>query len=107
MSKGDREVPRFLLTLLSALWCLAFAYAFVAYAQASHEGAGFPDGLNKPAVFLGWQGIAALLAFAVFGVSRAWPKGSGVRRAGAVPLCLALFLALVVFAVLAWHGLLF
>lgn len=90
---------RLVLTVLFAAWVLAFFYAFVAYTTASHEGPGFPDGLNKPAVFLGWQGVAGVLAVAVFGVSRRWPRGSAVRKLGAVPLAIALALVLVVVGV--------
>ena len=87
---------RLVLTVLFAAWVLAFFYAFVAYTTAPYEGAGFPDGLNKPAVFLGWQGVAGVLAVAVFGVSRRWPRGRAVRKLGTVPLGIALVLALAV-----------
>ena len=98
---------RLVLTVLSALWLIVFIYAFVAYARAPYEGAGFPDGLNKPAVFLGWQGTAALLALAVFGVGRRWPAGSAVRRLSWVPLIAALGIAAMISGVLAWFGQLF
>ncbi|RZV98575.1 MAG: hypothetical protein EX266_17105, partial [Rhodobacteraceae bacterium] len=103
MSNEPSDTARLVLTALWAAWLMAFLYAFVAYARAPYEGAGFPDGLNKPAVFLGWQGIAALFALAVFGTSRAWPKGSAVRRAGATPLVIGILLGLAILGVLAWH----
>ena len=94
---------RLLLTALLAAWAICFCYAFVAYVRAPYEGPGFPDGLNKPAVFFGWQGIAAMLSLAVWGVSLGWPRGSGARRVARVPLVcslavLAVLLALVVSA---------
>lgn len=95
---------RFLFIALYAAWVMVFAYSFVAYARAPYEGAGFPDGLNKPAVFLGWQGIAAMLALAVFGVSRGWPKGCAERGLGWVPLGFALVLAALVGAFIVWAG---
>ncbi len=102
---GDRF--RLLLTVIAAFWVIVFVYSFFAYSHAPHEGPGFPDGLNKPAVFLGWQGIAALLALAVFGVGRRWPPGSAVRRLSWVPLLGALAIAAMVSGVLAWFGQLF
>jgi hypothetical protein len=93
---------RLLLTVLYAAWVIVFAYAFVAYANAPYEGAGFPDGLNKPAVFLGWQGIAGALAFAVFGVSRVWPRGASARTLGNIPLIIAALLAASVVGFIFW-----
>ena len=93
---------RLLLTVLYAAWVIVFAYAFVAYANAPYEGAGFPDGLNKPAVFLGWQGIAGVLAFAVFGVSRVWPRGASARTLGNLPLIIAALLAASVVGFIFW-----
>ena len=75
-----------LFTILFSAWVIVFAWSFVAYSRAPHEAAGFPDGLNKLAVFFGWQGIAAMLALAVWGVSRSWQKGTGARSLGRVPL---------------------
>ena len=107
MSEDPGDTTRLTLTALWSAWALTFLYAFVAYARAPYEGAGFPDGLNKPAVFLGWQGLALLFAIAVFGVSRAFPRGSPLRRSGVAPLVIETLLGLAIFAVLAWHGLLF
>ena len=83
---------------------MVFVYAFVAYARAPYEGAGFPDGLNKPAVFLGWQGAAGVISVAVWGLGRSWPKGNGVRALSAIPLVIALLLGLAVLGVIYWTG---
>ncbi len=80
------DSARLALTVLFAAWVVVFAYAFVAYATTSHQGAG----TSKLGAFLGWQGVAGMLAVAVFGVSRKWSRGSPVRRIGYVPLGLAL-----------------
>ena len=96
------DLRRFILMALYALWVVVFTYAFVAYARAPHEGAGFPDGLNKPAVYLGWQGIAGMLAIAVFGVGRTWPAGSSVRGLSVVPFVIAVLHLLAIGAVLIW-----
>lgn len=96
------DTRRFVLTALYAAWVIVFGYAFVAYSQAPYEGAGFPDGLNKPAVYLGWQGVAGMIAVAVFGLGLAWPRGSGVRRIASVPLILALLHLALIGAVMVW-----
>lgn len=103
MNKPNDNV-KFLLTILYAAWVLTFLYSFVAYTRAPYEGAGFPDGLNKMAVFFGWQGIAGVLALGVFAVSLQWPRHSGVRQISGLPLFLAaLVLAGLTFLVV-WAG---
>ena len=99
------DARRLLLMVIYAVWAMCFAYAFVAYARAPYEGAGFPDGLNKPAVYLGWQGIAGMLSIAVFALGRAWPKGSAVRSLTIVPLGLAVLHILMIGGVLVWEDL--
>ena len=95
---------RLLLVTLYAAWVIVFAYSFVAYSRAPYEGAGFPDGLNKPAVYLGWQGWAGMLAMAVFGIGRVWPKGSAVRGLTVLPLGIALLHLLGLAGVVIWAG---
>lgn len=103
MNKPNDNV-KFLLTALYAGWVLAFVYSFIAYVRAPYEGAGFPDGLNKAAVFFGWQGIAGILALGVYAVSLQWPRFSGVRQISVLPMFLAaLVLAGLVFLIL-WAG---
>lgn len=96
------DARRLLLMLVYAAWVIVFVYAFIAYDQAPHEGPGFPDGLNKPAVYLGWQGIAGMLAIAIFGVGFTWPKGSPVRKLTALPLIVALLHLLAIAGVVLW-----
>lgn len=93
---------RLLFTFLFSAWVLVFLYAFVAYARAPYEGAGFPEGLNKPAVYLGWQGIAGMLALAIYGVGRSWSKGKGVRALAAVPIMLATLQVIAILGILWW-----
>lgn len=95
---------RFLLMAVYAAWVMVFVYAFVAYDRAPYEGAGFPDGLNKPAVYLGWQGVAGMLAIAVFGIGLGWPKRTAVRGLTAVPLIVALLHLLAIGGVAFWAG---
>ena len=93
---------RLLLTGLMALWALAFAYAFVAFWTTAPSGDGFGRGLNRVVTYLGWQGIAGMLAVAIWGVGRGWPKGSSARRLSAVPIALALLHALAIAAIVLW-----
>ncbi len=93
---------RLLLTALIAAWLMAYGYSFVAFAVTEPDGDGFTRGANRILQFLGWQGVAGLFALAVFGVSRAWPRGSAVRRLATAPLGLALLLVAVIGGVILW-----
>ena len=102
MSDDEARPPHFLLTALFALWAMAFLYSFVAFLAADPEGSGFTRGANRIASFLGWQGVAGLLALCVFGVARNWPPGTSVRRLALVPLGLAGVLGAALLLVVAW-----
>lgn len=80
------DTSRLLLTVLYAVWIAAFLLSF--YVFATSEAA------SRVVLFLGWQGVAGTVGFAIFGVTRSWPKGSGVRRLGGMPLGLAALVAL-------------
>ncbi|CAN0604036.1 unnamed protein product, partial [Ectocarpus sp. 12 AP-2014] len=54
------------------------------------------------AVFIGWQGIAGLIAVALFGVGSGWQKGSSTRRLSRLPLWIALTQMAVFGAILVW-----
>ena len=88
---GDGQ--RLMLTVLFAVWVVAFAYAFVAYANG---------GTEKVSQFLGWQGVAGLCAIAVFGVSRSWPKGSAVRQLALAPVGFAVLVVVAMVVVRIW-----
>lgn len=85
---------RFLLTAVYAAWAMVFVYAFVAYARAPHDAT----------VYLGWQGVAGMLAVAVFGIGLGWPRGTSVRGVTAVPLIVALLHLLAIAGVTIWAG---
>ena len=89
MSDEETPEPRFLLTVLSALWLIAFVYSFFAARATAETAMGLSAAVEVMGSFLGWQGVAAMFALACFGVSRRWPKGSATRRLGMVPLGLA------------------
>ncbi|MEM6385911.1 MAG: hypothetical protein AAF718_06710 [Pseudomonadota bacterium] len=96
---------RLLLTVLLALWLMAYLYSFVSFALTEPNGSGFTRGANRLEAFFGWQGIAGLFAIAVFGISRKWPAGSVVRKSGMVPLALAGLLLAAMIGVLTWASL--
>ena len=105
VSDAEKQEPRFLLTVFAALWVMAYVYSFVVFATTAADDIGFTRGMNRISAFLGWQGVAGLLAFCLFGTSRSWPKGSSVRRNAAVPSMLAILLILGIFGVFIWAAL--
>ncbi len=102
MTIEGKTEPRFLLTVFAALWVMTYVYSFVAFAITAPDDIGFTRGLNRIRAFLGWQGIAGILAICVFGCARSWPKGSAVRRNSAVPLMLAGLLIFGILGVIGW-----
>ena len=102
MTEEEPKEPRLLLTVLAAVWLMAFVYSFASFLIVEPEGSGFTRGLNRVKVFLGWQGIAGVAGIAIFGVSRAWPRESPIRQAGMVPVGLALLLVLGILGVIGW-----
>ena len=96
------DARRFWVTLLFALWALAFGYAFVAYMTTPPSGDGFFLGLNRALVYLGWQGIAGLLALGLWGVARGWPRGTSARQLSGIPLFLAVLHVALALAVFVW-----
>jgi len=88
---------RFLLTVLFAAWVLALVYSIVTYMTT----AGDSGGLGRVSTFLGWQGVAGVMALAIFAKGRSWPAKSSIRSLSRVPLGLAVIMA----AVVIWAGL--
>ena len=88
--------------VLLALWCAAWVYSVVFLMNTDPTGDGFTRGVNRITGFLGWQGVAGMLAFAVWGVGLGFPKGSGIRRTSAVPLGTALALILLIVGMVVW-----
>ena len=96
------DARRFWLMVVGAAWLLAWGGSFAAFWTAEPTGDGFERSLNRVMVFLTWQGIAAAIAFGVWGVGRAWPRGSSARQLSNVPLMLATLLGLVIITVVLW-----
>ena len=88
--------------VMIALWLAASAYSVAFLINVEPTGDGFTRGLNRVSGFLGWQGVAGMLAFAVWGVGLGFPKGSGIRRISAVPLGMALALILLLIGLVIW-----
>ena len=97
---NDRKRP--VVTLLLALWAMAFGYAFYHFATAVPTGDSFLRGMNRVLGYLGWQGVAGMIALAVFALGRDWPKGSPVRKITFVPLFLAILHVWAIIGVIAW-----
>ncbi|MDD9920941.1 MAG: hypothetical protein OXQ92_01480 [Boseongicola sp.] len=89
-----------LLTILLAAWAMAFAYAFVFYATTAPTGDGFLRGANRINGYFGWQGVAGMIAVAVYGVGKSWPKGTAVRNISILPFALAILHGIAIAAIL-------
>lgn len=94
---GPGDGVRLLLTVLFAAWSAAFVFAFYGYVVNTDEA-----GRDPVRVFLGWQGVAGVISFAIFGVSRQWPKRSGVRKLAVGPMIIAVLVALGILGVAIW-----
>ncbi len=96
---GPGQGARLLLTVFLAAWVMVYCYSLFGLPAlfAARAAVGGLD-LSQAVHFLGWQGVAAVIAFAVNGVSRLWPRGSSTRQLGGLPLLLALLLVAVLAA---------
>ncbi|MBT8459785.1 MAG: hypothetical protein HKP37_12650 [Boseongicola sp.] len=97
---SDRQ--RLLLIALFAAWVIAFGYAFFTFAETAPSGDGFTRGMNRITSYLGWQGIAGMIAIALVSIGRGWPKGSAVRRMSGVPLLLAILHVAAILGIILW-----
>ena len=92
------DSARLWLTVLFAAWIMAFAYSAFAFVTTPSDAA------NRSTAFLGWQGVAGIIAVAIFGIARQWPKRSAVRNLAAVPMSFAALLIIVVIGMAFWTG---
>ena len=104
--KGPGDTARLLLTVLLALWVFAYGYSLFELSALAASGRTLGDGLDLGSSlhFLGWQGIAGVIAVGVFGVSRLWPRGAAARQLGNLPLALAFLLVAVIAALILAEG---
>lgn len=104
--KGPGDTARLLLTVLLALWVFAYGYSLFELSALARSGRPLGEGLDLGASihFLGWQGIAGVIAVGVFGVSRLWPREAAARQLGNLPLGLALLLIAVLAALVLTEG---
>lgn len=96
------DSQRLLLTALFAAWVFAVGYAFFSFATTNPSGDGFTRGMNRVTAYLGWQGAAGMISFALFAVGRGWPKGSAVRRMSVFPLAIAFLHVAAILGVVLW-----
>ncbi len=83
------DARRLWLMILLALWLMTFAGSFAAWWLTPTTGDGFVRGMNRVTTFLGWQGIAGMLALGIWGMGRGFPAASPARRLSRWPLGLA------------------
>jgi len=86
---GVNETRINVILVLLALWMGAWLISLWAFFLRSAP----EPGLGNLEMAAGWQGVAAMLAVAIFGVGFALPKTNGIRRVSAVPLGMSLFMA--------------
>ena len=95
MTAETDERRTLLLMALMALWLATYGFSVLLLVTTKPAAsAALPD-MNRIVGFLGWQGIAGMIAFACWGVGWSFPKGAGIRRISAVPLVMALALIVV------------
>lgn len=102
-SENQDRRTMFLMTLL-AMWGAAYAYSIWFLITTPAELGGITGGLSRLSGFVGWQAIAGLIGFAVWGIGWSFPKGSGVRNISGLPLILALAVVIVGIGMLALGG---
>ncbi len=96
MAGNSKEDSRALLLMgLLALWLAAYGYSVVVLVTTQPVPAATIPEAKRMVGFLGWQGVAGMVAFACWGVGWSFPRGSGIRRVAAVPIVMALALVLV------------
>lgn len=96
MADDKEDTWTLLLMALLALWLAAYGYSIIFALTAPAEGSGFTRGTNRIAGFLGWQGVAGILAFGCWGLGWSFERGSGIRRISVVPLWMALVVILLI-----------
>ncbi|MEO0384382.1 MAG: hypothetical protein AAF234_12620 [Pseudomonadota bacterium] len=93
--------PR-LLWLLFALWAIAFAGSFIAYAMIEPTGSSFTRGMNRASAFLGWQAAAIGFAVVLWWRARRLILARGTRWLMRMPILIALGLLAAFFIFVAW-----
>ncbi|MBT8408003.1 MAG: hypothetical protein KJN93_00070 [Alphaproteobacteria bacterium] len=92
------DKTRHWLTAICAAWVLAFMASFLAQGRSARNDFGPLS--ERLELWMGWQGIAGILAFAIWGLGRQWPKGSSMRKITAAPLVLAGLMAFTIVVIL-------
>lgn len=100
MGDGPSDGRRLLLIVLGAGWLMSFLYAFFAFASVSSDASV----ATRSEAYLGWQGVAGVMAVAIFGVGLAWERGSPTRKLSIAPLMLAFLQGLSVTGFFFWSN---
>lgn len=96
-----RGTPR-LLWLLFALWVIAFAGSFIAFALIEPTGSSFTRGANRVGAFLGWQAVAIGLAVVLWWRTRQPILATGTRWLMRLPILIALGLLAAFLIFIGW-----
>jgi len=96
MSDNLQDGKTLALMVLLALWAAAWGYSLVPLFHAPSDE-GLARGMTRAKGFFGWQAIAGMIALALWGIGRSFPKRSGIRRVSGIPFAMAL--ALIIFLV--------
>ena len=104
MSENNQDVRILLLMVLLAAWAVVYGYSIYFLLTVSPQGDGVTRGLNRISGFLGWQGLAGIIAFACWGIGWAFARSSSIRRISAVPMAMALALLMVMVGMVLFSG---
>ncbi len=104
MAVEKQDSKTLLLMGLLALWLAVYGYSIIYYLTTGDKSSATLPGLSRVAGFMGWQGVAGMIAFGCWGIGWSFPKSSGIRRISAVPLGMALALVLAVLGMAVFGG---
>ncbi len=93
---------RNLVILMLCAWLACYGWSFIGFRLTPPEGSGFTRGMNRVALFFGWQALASVLALVVWLLGRRLPPGTMTRRLSRVPGLIALGLLIGLIAVFAY-----
>ncbi len=92
---------RTLVIVLLLVWLAMLAWSVIGARITPPTGDGFTRGLNRLALFMGWQAAAGVLGLVIFAGGRGLPRG-WLRRLTWAPLGLAGLLVAGIVALIVW-----
>jgi len=96
MGDESHDTGTLVLMLLLAVWLLAYGISIRALLITPDIAAATLPTFKRGVGFLGWQGVAGMVAFGCWGIGRSYPRSSGIRQVSAVPLAMAAALLVVI-----------